>query len=376
MTIKGSIMKKTAMLAAICLLCTSLSGCLGQQGSQNDVSSEVSSEVSSAQTSAAVESESDNGLVELPSFLSQTEGEAIDFLDDNGLKYSIVREYIDSVDKHTVISQEPKAGSMIARGSEVKLVVAMGTDEASSKPTSSKAASSKDESSKAASSKAASSKDESSKTTNDKVEVPNIVGMQSTTAQNTLSALDLYYTGSYEFSRNIPAGEVISQSPKAGTIVSEHSRVTFVISSGPRPETDSDTDSEEESQPEESSQAPSSVPSEGGGDRYIGSYSSFRPTIRIEGLGDDFYYINVLWSASASEGVSYEFYAEYNPVSDTLEYTDGEAYYYRYNYMGQMVEYSLMDDGYLGYFKLYSHNDLRWSDMSVGIGVDSSFTRN
>lgn len=360
---KKGYLKRAAALLALCMIGASLTGCTGRTDDGQTTSSQT---------------ESTSELIELPSFLSGNMGEAKDFLEDNGLSYTIVSEYLDSVEKYTVISQEPKAGSMLAPGSEVKLVVAMGSAEEApskaesskteSKEESSKAESSKAESSKAESSKAASSKAESSKPSSRKVEVPNIVGWQAATAQNTLSALDLYYTGSYEFSDSVPKGEIISQSPKGGTQVEEHSRVTFVISDGPKPA--------ESSAPEASSQAASQpLEAEGGGDRYVGTYTSFRPYVRIEKEGSSGYYINVMWSASAYDGISYELHAVYSPVSDTLEYEDGEAYYYQYNTAGQMVEYSLYDDGYLGYFKLYSHNDLRWSDMEIGINITDSFTR-
>ena len=353
-------MQKLSLLVVL-MLVLSPTGCTDKNDSEE-----------SSVTSSETESKSE--LVELPSFLSGTIGEAEDFLDENGLNYTVVYEYIDSVSKYTVISQEPKAGSMIAPGSEVKLVVAMDTQSrVQSKPESSKSESSNVESSRPESRKPESSKPESSKPSNNLVEVPYIVGMQAATAQNTLSALDLYYTGNYEYDSKVPAGEVISQSPQAGTQVKEYSRVTFIISNGPMPE----VKSEPVSEPEVSSQEEtSSFSYEAGGERYVGTYTGFRPIIKIESMGSDIYYINVMWSSSAYDGMSYEFYAEYNPVSDTLEYEDGEAYYYKYNAQGQMVEYSLYDEDYLGYFKLYSHNDLRWGDMKVGIDASDSFTRN
>ena len=354
----------TAALAA-CLIVPAV-GC-ADKTDDNDVSSQISS------------AEETGGLVEIPSFLGGTMGEAKDFLEDHDLKYTVVEEYIDSVEKFSVISQEPKAGSMVAPGSEVKLVVAMGTENAPKSSPESKAESSKAES-KAESSKAErskpESKSESSKPKSIKVDVPNLIGMQATTAQHTLDALDLYYTGNYEYSSSAPAGEVISQSPKAGTQVEERSRVTFVISNGPKPKDESRDESSREPDPELESQ-PEPTPStvEAGGERYVGTYTSFRPYITIESLGDDVFYVHVVWSGSAYEGMSYELYAEYNPVSDSLEYEFGESYYYKNNNSGQMVEYSLVSDDLVGYLKLYSHNDLRWSDASVGITVDDSFTR-
>ena len=53
---------------------------------------------------------------------------------------------------------------------------------------------------------------------------------------NTLTSLNLYYTGDYAYDDNVPQGQVISQSPEEGTEVDKNSRVNFIISNGKEPQ--------------------------------------------------------------------------------------------------------------------------------------------
>ena len=71
---------------------------------------------------------------------------------------------------------------------------------------------------------------------NNKVTVPKIVGTNAQDAMNTLTSLNLYYTGNYTYDDNIPQGQVISQSPAEGSEVDKNSRVNFVISNGKEPQ--------------------------------------------------------------------------------------------------------------------------------------------
>ena len=71
---------------------------------------------------------------------------------------------------------------------------------------------------------------------NNKVTVPKIVGTNAQDAMNTLTSLNLYYTGNYTYDDNVPQGQVISQSPEEGSEVDKNSRVNFVISNGKEPQ--------------------------------------------------------------------------------------------------------------------------------------------
>ncbi|MEO1575345.1 MAG: PASTA domain-containing protein, partial [Pseudomonadota bacterium] len=94
-----------------------------------------------------------------------------------------------------VISQTPIAGATVDEGSPVDLVVSLGPVQ---------------------------------------VTVPDVVGQAQATAEFNLTAADLTVgTVSQASSATVPAGNVISQSPGAGSIVDEQSAVDLLVSTGP-----------------------------------------------------------------------------------------------------------------------------------------------
>jgi serine/threonine-protein kinase len=99
-----------------------------------------------------------------------------------------------------VIETEPPAGESVRRGSQVTLIVSSGPG---------------------------------------RVSVPPVVGETQNAAEQQLSAVGLEASSSEEASDR-PAGEVISQSPDAGTRVEPGSTVELVVSSGPEPVTEVD----------------------------------------------------------------------------------------------------------------------------------------
>ena len=64
------------------------------------------------------------------------------------------------------------------------------------------------------------------------VTVPNIVGMNSTDAQNTLTSLGLNYSIVETKDTNVEKGKVISTSPSAGQPAKEDSSVKIYVSAG------------------------------------------------------------------------------------------------------------------------------------------------
>lgn len=62
--------------------------------------------------------------------------------------------------------------------------------------------------------------------------VPSIIGYSETTATSVLKNAGLVANSSYEYSNDVPQGEVISQSPVAGSSVESGSSVTLVVSNG------------------------------------------------------------------------------------------------------------------------------------------------
>jgi len=99
-----------------------------------------------------------------------------------------------TVPKGQVISADPAEGSLVQKGSHVRIVVSSGPEQ---------------------------------------VKVPNEVGKDSDTAHSDLLQAGLKYTDDQEFSDTVPKGEVIAQSPAAGGEVDKDSEVILTISKGP-----------------------------------------------------------------------------------------------------------------------------------------------
>lgn len=108
---------------------------------------------------------------------------------------SITQQYSGTVAPGTVISESPSAGSSVAGGAPVDLVVSQGAAP---------------------------------------VEVPNLLGDSQAAAAAALSSASLSLgTVGQQASSSVPPGEVLSQSPAAGDSVSVGSVVNVILSSGP-----------------------------------------------------------------------------------------------------------------------------------------------
>lgn len=140
------------------------------------------------------------GQVEVPNVSGQTREQAERTLDDAGLGVAVETRDSSDVPSDTVIETSPPAGESVKRGSQVTLIVSSGPG---------------------------------------RVSVPPVVGQQLNAAEQQLSAVGLASSTSEESSGR-PAGEVISQSPDAGTRVDPGSTVALVVSSGPEPVTEVD----------------------------------------------------------------------------------------------------------------------------------------
>ncbi len=140
------------------------------------------------------------GQVEVPDVTGQTREQAEQTLDEAGLGVEVVTRNSSDVPSDSVIETDPPAGESVRRGSQVTLVVSSGPG---------------------------------------RVSVPPVVGETQNAAEQQLSAVGLESSSSEE-SSDRPAGEVISQSPDAGTRVEPGSTVDLVVSSGPEPVTEVD----------------------------------------------------------------------------------------------------------------------------------------
>ena len=137
---------------------------------------------------------SGSGGVNVPNVVGESTESATAILKEKGLLLEVSKMVID-IDKPegVVISQDPKEGSSISRGGTVKVVVTKGA-----------------------------------------MVVPNLVGLNQSEADSALSAVGLELNGvSQEYSQDAKKGIVTSQSPPAGSQVSEGSSVSIVVSKGP-----------------------------------------------------------------------------------------------------------------------------------------------
>jgi beta-lactam-binding protein with PASTA domain len=130
----------------------------------------------------------------VPDVVGDEEADATDTLEEAGVTVSITREPSDTVPAGEVISQTPAAGTEVAPGTTVTIVVSTGPAP---------------------------------------VTVPNVVGDEEADASDTLEEAGVTVSVTREPSDTVPEGEVISQTPAAGTEVVPGTTVTIVVSSGP-----------------------------------------------------------------------------------------------------------------------------------------------
>lgn len=133
------------------------------------------------------------GQTEVPEVTGLTQAEAEQKLTDAGFGTNVQETASSDVDEGLVISTDPAGGEMARRGSQVVLTVSTGAE---------------------------------------KAKVPAVVGQTFNAAKQQLSAAGLEFSSTQEPSDR-PAGEVIDQSPTAGTEVDAGSTVDLTVSSGP-----------------------------------------------------------------------------------------------------------------------------------------------
>ena len=134
------------------------------------------------------------GQAEVPDVTGLSQDDAEQELEEAGFSASVETQSSSEVDSGLVISTDPSGGEMARRGSEVTVTVSTGVET---------------------------------------VEVPPLVGQTLNAARQQLSAVGLDFSSS-QVSSDRPKGEVIRQSPNAGTEVEPGSSVTLTVSSGPQ----------------------------------------------------------------------------------------------------------------------------------------------
>ena len=133
---------------------------------------------------------------EMPNVVGQTREQAEKTLTDKGLVVSIEYKKDDTVAEDTVISQNTPGGSSVKRGDQIVITVSSGRET---------------------------------------VNVANVVGKAKDEAQKTLKDQGFRVSVLENYDEKIPAGQVIHQSPEAGSAQLPDSIVVIYVSKGKRP---------------------------------------------------------------------------------------------------------------------------------------------
>jgi len=137
-------------------------------------------------------------LVTTPSFVGMTVAEAEQAATAEGLEVAVSdEEYSETVPVEAVVTSDPSAGSRVAPGDTVRLIVSLGPE---------------------------------------RYDVPDITGLTRDEAEAALGELTLVAGEvSEQFDEQVPNGLLISQSPDPGTEVKREAEVSFVVSKGREP---------------------------------------------------------------------------------------------------------------------------------------------
>ena len=135
----------------------------------------------------------------VPDVTGKSSANAKSTLEQAGLTYNITSVYSSKVDKDLVVSQSPQAGKRVEQGTQVALSVSRGPEPPAN------------------------------------VIVPDVTGMTTSKAQQTLKNAGLTYTTAEVYSDADPAGTVAQTSPVAGSSVAPKTQVLLLISQGPVP---------------------------------------------------------------------------------------------------------------------------------------------
>ena len=107
-------------------------------------------------------------------------------------------EISDSYEKGQIIDQDVAKGDTVKTGTTIKVTVSAGSEEENAKD----------------------------------VDVPDVTGKTAEAAMATLEDKNLTVSREFEFSNDVPSGQVIRQDPKAGKTVKEGTKVTIYVSQG------------------------------------------------------------------------------------------------------------------------------------------------
>ncbi len=138
------------------------------------------------------------GIVNVPDIVGRSQESGRQALYDIGLRLQVKsREYSDTLDKRTVISQDPQPGEEVKKGRHVFVIISQGAEIAT---------------------------------------IPDIWNMTERIGKNTLRKSGFTNLKAYKaYSERYDKDKVISTIPKRGTVISREIPVEITISKGPRP---------------------------------------------------------------------------------------------------------------------------------------------
>jgi serine/threonine-protein kinase len=133
-------------------------------------------------------------VTEVPDIVGLKLEEAEKILKETNLKFGIIDEkYSDEVTKNKIITQRPVSGETVPFNTPIYVIVSLGVE---------------------------------------KIEVPNVIGMDYETARDILENKQLSVSRIYQKFESVEIGTVISQEPATGVKVFKNSLVTLTLSSG------------------------------------------------------------------------------------------------------------------------------------------------
>jgi beta-lactam-binding protein with PASTA domain len=162
---------------------------------------------------STVSIKSSRGTATVPDVVGQNAAAAKSALTSAGLKPSVFT-VPNAAAKGTVVAQKPIAATKAPRGSNVRINVSNGSQGG------------------AATTSTTTTRSTTTTSAPATVQVPNVVGLQQGPAQRRLSTAHLGVRVLYVASQQ-PSGQVVSQSPSAGTSVKRGAKVTIRVSLGP-----------------------------------------------------------------------------------------------------------------------------------------------
>lgn len=268
---------------------------------------------------------------EVPAFAGMTEQEAVQLAESKGLEIAPERElsFSDTVAEHCVIDQDPKAGSTVPKGTQIKLIISIGAsggdiptpnvtnkniDDAIKEildagltydvveefsdtiaagnvirqiPLAGTKLNKDSDAIKLTVSKGSQS-GASAAPTGKTVSVPNVIGSSAGDAESRIQSAGLLVGTVQRKASSSAEGTVIQQSPDARTKAMQGSYVNIVISSGEAAPAPQEPEQQQEEEPQ------TETPTDNGGGEESGGSSTRTFTVKIPDTANDTVHVEIL----------------------------------------------------------------------------------